>query len=53
MLDLLARCFPEQYPQWLPTIKTLVPTVGTKLSDSPDRAKEVMESTATVLGLTL
>jgi malate dehydrogenase (quinone) len=53
MLDLLARCFPNHYPQWLPALKALVPTIGTKLNDSPDKAKEVLESTAKVLGLTL
>lgn len=52
MLDVLKRCFPEQYEGWLPTLKELIPTVGTKLNGEPQRAAEVMAHTAEVLGLT-
>jgi malate dehydrogenase (quinone) len=52
MLDVLERCFPDQYPSWKPELQRLIPTIGTKLNGDPERAKEVMARTADVLGLT-
>lgn len=35
MLDVLARCFPNRYQSWLPTLKEMVPSLGAKLSQQP------------------
>ncbi|WP_285114001.1 malate:quinone oxidoreductase [Leifsonia sp. fls2-241-R2A-40a] len=51
MVDLLKRCFPDRFSGWLPTLKELIPTVGTTLNDKPDEAKRVLESTAETLHL--
>lgn len=52
MLELLEKCFPEQFSGWKPGLKKIIPTYGTTLNDSPAKAKKVMASTAKVLGLT-
>ncbi len=51
MLDVLERCFPEQYAGWLPTLKSLIPTIGTTLNDRPTEAEKVVASTAKTLEL--
>jgi malate dehydrogenase (quinone) len=51
MLDLLKRCFPEQYPGWVPTLKSLVPTMGTTLNDRPAEAERVAAETSKALHL--
>jgi malate dehydrogenase (quinone) len=51
MLDVLERCFPDRYEGWLPTLKDLIPTVGSTLNDHPAEAKRVLASTAEVLEL--
>jgi malate dehydrogenase (quinone) len=51
MVDLLKRCFPERYEGWLPTIQTLIPTVGTTLNDRPEEAARVLSETAATLNL--
>ena len=51
MLDLLERCFPEDYQRWLPTFKQSIPALGERLSDNPKRAAEVLAQTAEVLDL--
>lgn len=35
MLDVLERCFPDRYQSWLPTLKEMVPSLGTELSNEP------------------
>ncbi|BDZ45747.1 malate:quinone oxidoreductase [Naasia aerilata] len=52
MFDLLRRCFPTRYGGWQPQLKEMVPTYGTLLSKSPERAEEVAEVTAKALRLT-
>ena len=42
MLDLLKRCFPDRFAGWLPTLKELIPTVGTTLNDRPEEAERVL-----------
>ncbi|NEN06886.1 malate:quinone oxidoreductase [Diaminobutyricibacter tongyongensis] len=51
MLDVLERCFPERYPAWLPTLKKLIPTIGTTLNDKPAEAAKVSAATAQTLEL--
>ncbi|GAA4350902.1 malate dehydrogenase (quinone) [Microbacterium rhizosphaerae] len=52
MLDLLQRCFPDQYPDWEPTLRDLIPTLGQKLNTDPALAEETMAETAEELQLT-
>ena len=51
MLDVLGRCFPERLAGWGPTLRRLVPTYGTMLSDDPQAAQSVQTTTAEALGL--
>lgn len=51
MLDVLERCFPDRFPGWLPTLKEMVPSLGTKLSDEPALFEEVWSWGTKVLGL--
>jgi malate dehydrogenase (quinone) len=51
MVDLLQRCFPDRFEGWLPTLKQLIPTVGTTLNDRPEAAARVLRETAEVLHL--
>lgn len=41
MLDVLEQCFPDRYQGWLPTLKELVPTLGTELSKEPKLFEEI------------
>ncbi|MDQ4214377.1 malate dehydrogenase (quinone) [Microbacterium capsulatum] len=52
MLELLRRCFPDQYAGWEPALQDLVPTLGTKLNDDDAAASSAMASTAAALELT-
>lgn len=52
MLDLLQRCFPEQYSGWEPTLRELIPTLGEKLNEDAAVAEASMKATATALSLT-
>jgi malate dehydrogenase (quinone) len=52
MLDLLERCFPEEYPGWEPTLRELIPTLGKKLNTDPALAQETLAETADELQLT-
>jgi len=49
MLDILQRCFPDRMDAWLPQIKLMVPSYGTKLSDEPVLADKTLAATARVL----
>ncbi|MGN6204977.1 malate:quinone oxidoreductase [Humibacter sp.] len=51
MLDLLKRCFPQQWGQWEPKLKELIPTMGSTLNNQPEKAAEVIAETSKVLGL--
>ena len=52
MVDLLKQCFPDRYEGWLPTLKKLIPTLGTTLDDKPADAERVLHDTAEALHLT-
>ena len=51
MLTVLKRCFSDRYAAWQPTIRELIPSVGTALSDDADAARATLDRTAAVLGL--
>ncbi len=51
MLDLLKRCFPEQWPAWTEKVTSLVPHYGVKLNDDAELAERVQNETAEVLGI--
>jgi malate dehydrogenase (quinone) len=53
MLDLIERCFPDQYKSWLPEIKKMIPSFGTKLNSTPKVAEKSMTKTAGVLHISL
>ncbi len=52
MIDLMKRCFPEQYPAWEKTLEKLIPSLGTKLNENKKASEKTLESTAAVLELT-
>ncbi len=52
MLDVLAKCFPEQLPGWKPQLKKMVPSYGAQLSDDEAKAAKTLARTAKVLELT-
>lgn len=51
MLDVIARCFPEEMKQWEGRIKEMIPSYGQKLLDNPELYDEVQKLTSEVLGL--
>ena len=51
MLDVLERCFPENFPGWKDKITEMIPSFGTELSESPEAAREELAATAAVLRL--
>lgn len=51
MLDVLQRCFPEQYAGWEPQLEKLMPTYGEKLNVDAAAAKASMAETARVLNI--
>ena len=51
MLDVLQRCFPDRYRSWLPTLKEMVPSLGTELSQEPALYDEVWSRGTKVLQL--
>jgi len=51
MLDVLQKCFPQQWPSWEPRLAELIPTMGTTLNDRPEEAARVLAETSKVLGL--
>ncbi|MBX3311635.1 MAG: malate dehydrogenase (quinone) [Microbacteriaceae bacterium] len=51
MIDVLKRCYPQRYEEWLPKLKQMVPSIGQALSDKPALAKKTLESTAKALKL--
>jgi malate dehydrogenase (quinone) len=43
MLGVMERCFGDRYLSWLPKLKEMVPSLGTKLSDEPRLFEEVWD----------
>lgn len=52
MLTMLGQVFGEQMQTWLPRIREMIPSYGTRLSDDPQAAHESLARTASILGLT-
>ena len=51
MVNLLKRCFPQEFPQWEGRIREMIPTYGISLEKNPDLLKQVQASTAATLKL--
>lgn len=51
MLDVLKRCFPQEFSGWEPKIKKMIPSFGTRLSDNKTVAKKSFASSAKTLKL--
>ena len=51
MLDVMERCFGEQYQAWQPRLREMIPSLGTELSDEPELFAQVWDWGTKVLGL--
>ncbi len=51
MLDIMKRCFPEEYPNWEDKIKSMIPSYGMKLAEHPDKYKEIHDAVSERLNL--
>lgn len=51
MIELLQRCFPQRFDGWSPTLRTLVPSYGTKLNEVAGEADAVLARTSAALDL--
>lgn len=51
MLEVIKKCFPQQLKEWEPKIKEMIPSYGVSLVENPDLYREILASTAQVLGL--
>jgi malate dehydrogenase (quinone) len=51
MISLLERCFPDRIEGWKPRLKAMIPSLGQRLSDDPELAKQTMASTSADLSL--
>ncbi len=52
MLDVLRKCFPDEYSGWEPKLKELLPNLGTKLNEDPKLAAKATAATAKTLKIT-
>ncbi|UPK62805.1 malate dehydrogenase (quinone) [Rhodococcus pyridinivorans] len=52
MLDLLARCFSDEYRSWQPTLNSLVPALGSPVDTDQIGVDQNLEVTGQILGLT-
>ncbi|MEJ7900884.1 MAG: malate dehydrogenase (quinone) [Thermomicrobiales bacterium] len=52
MLDLIERCFPDEYPHWKPRLQEIVPSMGTRIVTDPILFEQVQNRTNSILGLT-
>lgn len=52
MLDVIARCFPNDYKKWEPRLQEIVPSLGTPLAADPVLFEQVQNRTDALLGLT-
>jgi malate dehydrogenase (quinone) len=51
MLDVMQRCFSNRYPDWLPALKAIIPSLGIELSNEPKLFEEVWARGTEVLKL--
>jgi malate dehydrogenase (quinone) len=52
MIDLVQRCFPDEYPAWEKKLARMIPSFGTKLNEKKAAAEASLEQTAAALELT-
>ncbi len=51
MLDVLQRCFADEYPGWQNSLKKMIPTIGQEINADKKLAAEVLKRTAKALKL--
>ena len=51
MLDLMKKCFADEYEGWEPKLREAIPSLGSWLNDDEKRARETLERTSKVLKL--
>jgi malate dehydrogenase (quinone) len=51
MLGLIEKCFADRYESWRPTLKSMVPSLGTSLGENPEVARGTLDRTARVLDI--
>lgn len=51
MLEVIEQCFPEQFKEWEPKVKEMIPSFGKSLMENPELLEQVHHSTAEALGL--
>jgi malate dehydrogenase (quinone) len=51
MLDLIERCFPDDYPRWQPALRDIVPSLGASLADDPLQFDQIRSRTDRLLAL--
>lgn len=51
MLEILQRCFPEDYGSWEDKIKDMIPSYGIQLSEHPEAFEEIHDNTSRLLKL--
>jgi len=47
----LETCFPDKLAEWRSTLKKMVPSYGTALSENPEKAQKSLVESAKKLGL--
>ncbi|MET0715054.1 MAG: malate:quinone oxidoreductase, partial [Mycetocola sp.] len=52
MIDVLKKCFPNDFAQWEPQISGLIPSYGMLLNQNPAQASAVLSKTAEALAIT-
>lgn len=53
MIDILKRCFKDEYKEWLPKLKEMIPSLGVMLSEEEELYKKVQRDTDELLNLTV
>lgn len=51
MIDVIKRCFPDEYQVWLPKLRDIIPTHGVDLTNNARLVDETVTATSQALGL--
>lgn len=51
MLDVMKKCFPQEFVQWQPKIQEMIPSYGISLAQNPELFRQIQASTGETLGL--
>ncbi len=51
MLDVMKKCFPQEFVQWQPKIQEMIPSYGISLAQNPELFRQIQASTSETLGL--